>query len=629
MPQILVVDDSPSVRESARMILAPAWSLETASLDDDVRALLARERAELLILGLSLPLERPLGLLRDVLAADANVRVLLLAEPVHLNAARRIFNYRIEAILPKPFDVHELRRRVAEILAGFDRLPTLRDEMERAESEAEAPGADVELLLPPSLRAFVSRAAATTAHVVIEGERGTGKSALARLVHGQSPWRSAPYLRLDARDLDEDRLAVALHRLAETGPPQDRRATICIEEAGALSPGAQLALRDLAEGAWPPGTPSRLRRMNLRILATTSASLADLAATGSFRDDLRQALSVLVLRLPPLRERAAELESMACAFADDWARRYARATARFSPAALDRLRAWFWPGNLRELRSVVGRALALTDGEEIAAEAIRVADDAPAPAEAPRRAAAEAAPAAGEAAAAPAPSPGLDLLVHLLSHEIKNPLLAIKTFAQLIEHRFDDPDFRTDFYRLVKEDVDRIDALVDAASAFAAFGPPRTGPADMNALIDQALKEHEQTFLRKRIVVLRESAEDIPRALADPQQLAFALRCIIAKAADLMPEGSDIHFASALLPAARGHGARIETAIRFANPESFLTRMDSVLSGGPSAQAPPGSIEMTLAEQILLRQGGALRIESPGERDTLITIVLPAAQGAP
>ena len=104
MPQILVVDDSPSVRESVRMILAPTWGLDTASLADDVPAMLAQERADLLILGLSLPLDRPLGLLRDVLAADSDVRVLLLAEPVHLGAARRIFNYRIEGILPKPFD---------------------------------------------------------------------------------------------------------------------------------------------------------------------------------------------------------------------------------------------------------------------------------------------------------------------------------------------------------------------------------------------------------------------------------------------------------------------------------------------------------------------------------------------
>ena len=639
MPQILVVDDSPSVRESVRMILAPTWGLDTASLADDVPAMLAQERADLLILGLSLPLDRPLGLLRDVLAADSDVRVLLLAEPVHLGAARRIFNYRIEGILPKPFDVLALRRRVSEILAGFDRLPTLREEMDRAEREAELPGADTGILLPPPLRSFVARAAATTAHIVIEGERGTGKSALALLVHRRSPWHASPCLRLDARGLDEEHFAAALGRLAEANPSRDPRATLCLEDADALSPAVQLALRDLAEGVWPHGVSPRVRRTSVRILATTSSPLADLAAAGRFREDLRQALSVLVLRLPPLRERPDEFEALARAFADDWARRTVRAPARFSPAALDRLRRWMWPGNLRELRAVVGRALALTDGDEIGIDAIRVVEDAEAmaPVEAPRPATREAhapRPTARAAApvaappAAPAPPAGLDLLVQLLSHEIRNPLLAIKTFTQLIEHKFDDPDFRTNFYRLVREDVDRIDALVDAASAFAGFGAPRPTAVDVNALIDHALKDQEQTFLRKRIVVLRESGDDLPPALADRAQLAFALHAIIAKAADLMPEGSDIHFASAVLPAEAGRGARLETTIRFSNPDSFLTRMESVLTGEPAAEAPPGSIELALAGQMLARQGGTLRVEAFGERDSVITILLPVPPDA-
>ncbi len=642
MPQILVVDDSPSVRESVRMILAPTWSLDTASLADDVPAMLAQERADLLILGLSLPLERPLGLLRDVLAADGDVRVLLLAESVHLSVARRIFNYRIEGILPKPFDILALRRRVSEILTGFNRLPTLREEMDRAEREAELPGADTGILLPPPLRSFIARAAATTAHMVIEGERGTGKSALALLVHRRSPWHASPCLRLDARGLDEERFAAALGRLAEANPSRDPRATLCIEDADALSPGVQLALRDLAEGVWPHGISPRVRRTSVRILATTSSPLADLAVAGRFREDLRQALSVLVLRLPPLRERTDEFEALARAFADDWARRTVRAPARFSPDALDRLRRWLWPGNLRELRAVVGRALALTDGDEIGIDAIRIVEDADAmaPVEAPRpttreahalRPARAAAPVGAPATAppaAPAPPAGLDLLVQLLSHEIRNPLLAIKTFTQLIEHKFDDPDFRTNFYRLVREDVDRIDALVDAASMFAGFGAPRPTAVDVNALIDHALKDQEQTFLRKRIVVLRESGDDLPPALADRAQLAFALRAIIAKAADLMPEGSDIHFASAVLPAEGGRDARLETTIRFSNPDSFLTRMESVLTGEPAAEAPPGSIELALAGQMLARQGGTLRVEAFGERDSVITILLPVPPGA-
>jgi hypothetical protein len=80
-----------------------------------------------------------------------------------------------------------------------------------------------------------------------------------------------------------------------------------------------------------------------------------------------------------------------------------------------------------------------------------------------------------------------------------------------------------------------------------------------------------------------------------------------------------------MVPPGSGKGTRLETTIRFSNPEAFLTRMESVLTGEPGAEAHPGSIELTLAERILARQGGTLRVESPGEHDTVIAILLPCA----
>jgi len=633
MSQILVLDDNVSVRESVRMILAPTWTLAGATLSDDVGALLAREPAELIVLGLSSPLNRPLRVLRQVLLADPRVRVLLLAETALLGVAQRIFNYRIEAILPKPFDAHVLRARVSAILSGTDHLPSLREEVARAESEPSLSDGDLAILLPPPLHPFVKRATATTAPMVIEGERGTGKSALAHFIHHESPWHAAPYLRLDARTLTEEHLAMSFHRVAESAPMGERRGTVCIEEAGLLAPYLQLLVRDLAEGNHPPGTPASVRKMSFRFLATTTDSLVDLVAGGSFREDLRQALSVLVVRLPPLRERTEEIAFLAHTFVEDWARRYARADARLAPPALDHLRAYLWPGNLRELRAVVGRALALTDGNEIFRDAIVLVDDA---AQLPLKESVQPAPVretrpeeetAGVEGVPPETiAPPQDILVHLLAHEVKNPLLAIKTFAQLIETKFDDPDFREDFYRVVSDDVGRIDALVEAASAFAQFGPPRPTSVDVNAMFDRILKHHERTFLRKRIVVLRESDEPAPRALADREQLQYALRCIISKAVDLIPEGGDIHFAITLLPPEAGWSPRVQTRIVFANPEGILTQVAAVVGAEAPAHGTPGSLELTLATQTVIRQGGRLHVESPGDRDTIITLILPSVQ---
>jgi two-component system response regulator AtoC len=638
MPRILVVDDNHSIRQSARMILAASASVRTAALSDDVLALMAGEPADILILGLSTPLERPLHMLREVLIADPHVRVLLLADRTLLAAAQRIFNHRIEAILPKPFDVHILRSQIREILSGHDRLPTLLEEIERAETEAQAPKPELALLLPRALHPFFSRLGNITAHTVIEGERGTGKSRLAGRIQMESPGRAAPYLRLDARSLTEARLAAAIRELAGEDPFPEPRATLCIEEVGALTADLQTTLRDLAEGAFPPGTPPRARRMGLRLITTTSVPLSDLVAQGCFQEELREALSVLLLRLPPLRERGSELEELFREVADDWARRYARERVRFSQAALDLLSAYLWPGNLRELSSVIGRALALTDGDEVPAEAVIFGDP---PALSPEGqvelppadegvAAATGAEAAGRRAPAePAaqqpstPWTALEMVAHLLSHEVKNPLVAIKTFTQLLKDKFDDHEFRHRFYEIVSADVERIDSLVEAASAFSRLGPPSPTAVDLNAMIDHILKDFELTLLRKRVVVLRESGPALPFARADREQLVYALRCLIAKAVDLMPEGSDLRFSCGFAPARPGADQRIQATVRFANPEGIVLDLPT-LAGEPGEEGgPPGSLEIGLAKEIVERQGGSLQIDLPGERDTVLTIELP------
>jgi DNA-binding NtrC family response regulator len=638
MPRILVVDDSHSIRQSARMILASSASVRTASLSDDILALLAGEPADILILGLSTPLQRPLHLLREVLLADPHVRVLLLADRSLLATAQRIFNHRIEAILPKPFDVHILRRRVQEILSGHDRLPTLLEEIERAETKAQVPKPDLALLLPRGLHPLFSRVTRSTAHTVIEGERGTGKSALARRIQLESPLRSSPCLRLDARSLTQARLAAAIRELAGEGPAPESHATLCIEEVGALTPELQTTLRDLVEGVLPPGTHALARQMGFRLITTTSVPLPDLAADGSFQEELREALSVLLLRLPPLRERGSELEDLFLAVAHDWTRRYARERVRFSQAAVDRLSTYLWPGNLRELSSVVGRALALTDGDEVPGEAILFGDDpalsAEGPAELPaaeeeaaaahdREPAGRRAPAEAAAPKPPTPTTALEMVAHLLSHEVKNPLVAIKTFTQLLKDKFDDSEFRHRFYEIVSTDVERIDSLVEAASAFSRLGAPSPTGVDLNAMIDHILKDFELTFLRKRIVVLRESGAALPLARADREQLVYALRCLIAKAVDLMPEGADLHFTCRLVPDPGGVSHRIQTTLRFANPEGLLVELPTLAGGRGEAGGPSGSLEIALAKEIVERQGGSLQIDMPGVRDTLLTIELP------
>ncbi len=225
--------------------------------------------------------------------------------------------------------------------------------------------------------------------------------------------------------------------------------------------------------------------------------------------------------------------------------------------------------------------------------------------------------------ARPSFTAALEFVAHLLSHEVKNPLVAIKTFTQLLEHRFDDAEFRADFYNIVSSDVERINSLVEAASGFCQLGRPNPTAVDVSAMLDHILKDFELMLLRKHIHVLRRSREPLPLAKADREQVVYALRCLISKAVDVMPEGDDLRVASLGITSPNGQIERLRTIVRFADPQGVMAEFPTAEVDDTTDRSLPGSLEIALAKAMVARQAGSLRIDTPGEGDTVLTIDLP------
>jgi len=269
-----------------------------------------------------------------------------------------------------------VQRRAAQ--ADLIRPETLRDE-----------GMPITLAAPSIPRAgeamrrvheLAERAAAGTINVLIAGETGVGKELLAATVHRASPRRGGPYVCLNCAALSETLLESELfghERGAFTGAVQAKlglletaaRGTLFLDEVGELPLATQAKLLRVIEthevmrvGAVKP------RTVDVRFLAATNRVLEDEVARGAFRQDLYYRLNGISLLIPPLRARADEIEPLARSFAEAAARIGERAAPTLSAAALKLLLGYPWPGNIRELRNTIERALLISTGDSITPE---------------------------------------------------------------------------------------------------------------------------------------------------------------------------------------------------------------------------------------------------------------------
>ncbi|MBU8894214.1 sigma 54-interacting transcriptional regulator [Corallococcus sp. M34] len=304
----------------------------------------------------------------------------------------------------------------AEQRANFERLH--RQDHEHAKLLESQLGGDSEGILETSLsqamRDLAMRArqvAETDTPVLILGETGTGKERLARAIHRWSARADQPFVTINCAAIPAGLLESELFghvKGAFTGATRDRAGrfqmanggTLLLDEVGELPVELQAKLlRALQEKAFEPVGSDKTVRADVRILAATHVELQQAIANKRFREDLYYRLSVFPLRLPPLRERREDLPQLCAFLLEEQARRTGRRGMRVTPDGLERLAAYDWPGNLRELANALERATILTKRPELGRESfdLPTRGSAPAPAEV-------AAPAAG--AGEPAPKTG-------------------------------------------------------------------------------------------------------------------------------------------------------------------------------------------------------------------------------
>jgi two-component system response regulator AtoC len=390
MNSLLIIEDADLMRESLEETFRRA-GYRCAAFPEGKPALeaLRHDRFHAVLCDMKLPGMSGLEILEEILRLQPDLPVVLITAYATVETAVEAMKKGAFDYVTKPFRAEEIelvvRRAIAHqaVVAENERL--------RAERESEP-----EFVLGPSpaMRSVfetLQRAAASDATVLLSGESGTGKEVAARALHRLSPRHDKPFLCVNCAALSAGLLESELfghEKGAFTGADRARKGrfeladtgTLLLDEVSEIDPHLQAKLlRVLQEKTFERVGSSLTRTADVRVVATTNRDLADWVRQGKFREDLFFRLNVLPIALPPLRERPEDVPALARHFLDRFAARGApRKTV--SPAALELLRSYPWPGNARELGNILERACVLAPGPDIRPDDIAGWLQAPAPA---------------------------------------------------------------------------------------------------------------------------------------------------------------------------------------------------------------------------------------------------------
>ena len=366
----MVVDDEPGIRTALRAnFLRHGWRVETASgVREAIRNLQGRE-FDLVVTDMRMPDGSGMEVMRAARSSSPSTAVILLTAygsvPDAVNAMRDgALDY---VTKPIPFD--RLQAAAAQVMRRARQI-TVENETADGNIVGRSP-----LLLRALQRA---RAAASTgADVLVEAESGTGKELLARFIHDASDRSGKPFVAVNCAAVPETLLESELFghgRGAFTGAVAARPGkfemadggTILLDEIGEMPLNLQpKLLRALQEREFERLGEGRTVHVDIRVVATTNVSLAEMVERGQFRADLYYRLNVIPLSLPALRERRDDIPVLAWHFAEQFAAQRRMGVPRLHPDFLERLQSHSWPGNVRELANFMRRVITLSGTLEI------------------------------------------------------------------------------------------------------------------------------------------------------------------------------------------------------------------------------------------------------------------------
>lgn len=366
---ILIVDDEDYVRDSLSLVLSRrGYLVRSAGRAEEAMKPDILDGVDAVITDLKMPGVGGLELLRRIKAKKSDLPVIVLTAYGSVPSAVECMKAGAYEFMQKPADMEELLRVLERALAESARQRELEYLRSRTGGQREPIGRS------PAWRKIVElveAAAPTDSTVLLLGESGTGKEEVARMIHRKSLRRDRPFVSVNCAAIPVDLFESEFFghcKGAFTGATRDRdgrfkvahTGTLFLDEIGCLPESAQgKVLRVLEEGVFERVGESRPTAVDVRLISATNADLEAEVQAGRFRQDLFYRINVFTIRIPPLRERIEDIELLARAFLEEFCIKTGKMIEDLAPETLGYLERYSWPGNIRELRNVIERAVIL------------------------------------------------------------------------------------------------------------------------------------------------------------------------------------------------------------------------------------------------------------------------------
>jgi two-component system nitrogen regulation response regulator NtrX len=379
--RILVVDDEAEIRRSVRMILEyEGYDVIEASSGPEGVALAERESPDLIFLDIKMPGMDGLEALQRIKASNDAIPVVIISGHGTVSTAVEATKAGAFDFIEKPLASERVLVTIRNALDQTRLVDENRTLRRAAESRHQMVGES------PALRQVwdaVKRAAPTNATVLLLGESGVGKELVARSIHRNSLRSRDRFVQVNCAAIPEELIESELfghEKGSFTGATEKQigkfeqadRGTIFLDEVGDMSAKTQAkVLRVLQEGEVERLGSARTIKVDVRVIAATNKDLEQEIEKGTFREDLYFRLSVVPIRVPPLRDRREDIPLLVRHFADLFARENNRKAPRFTAGAIDFLQRARWKGNVRELKNSVERLIIMTPGDTIDVDDLR------------------------------------------------------------------------------------------------------------------------------------------------------------------------------------------------------------------------------------------------------------------